>query len=69
MDFAVKNLTQRSQRKVAKHAKKKTILFRNIRMDFKIILEKDDDGWFAATCPALPGCISQGKIEEFFKLL
>jgi predicted RNase H-like HicB family nuclease len=33
-------------------------------MRFKIVLEKDEDGWFVATCPSLPGCISQGKSER-----
>ena len=33
-------------------------------MDFKVLLEKDEDGWYVATCPALPGCISQGKTKE-----
>lgn len=33
-------------------------------MDFKVILEKGEDGWYTATVPALPGCISQGKTEE-----
>lgn len=33
-------------------------------MKFKILLQKDEDGWYVATVPALPGCISQGKTEE-----
>jgi len=33
-------------------------------MKWKIELEKDEDGWFVATCPALPGCVSQGKTEK-----
>jgi predicted RNase H-like HicB family nuclease len=33
-------------------------------MDVKIILEKDEDGYFVATVPSLPGCISQGKTEK-----
>ena len=33
-------------------------------MKFKIVLEKDEDGWFVATCPSLPGCVSQGKTEK-----
>ena len=33
-------------------------------MKFKILLEKDEDGWYVATVPALPGCISQGKTED-----
>jgi predicted RNase H-like HicB family nuclease len=30
-------------------------------MKFKIIIEQDEDGFFIAECPNLPGCISQGK--------
>ena len=33
-------------------------------MEFKVLLEKDEDGVFVATVPSLPGCISQGKTEE-----
>jgi predicted RNase H-like HicB family nuclease len=33
-------------------------------MHFKIKLEKDEDGIYVATVPALPGCISQGKTEN-----
>lgn len=33
-------------------------------MDIKVLLEKDEDGWFIATVPSLPGCISQGKNEK-----
>ena len=33
-------------------------------MNFKVIVEKDEDGFFIATVPALPGCISQGKSEK-----
>lgn len=33
-------------------------------VNFKIVLEKDEDGWIVATCPSLPGCISQGKTEK-----
>lgn len=33
-------------------------------MDFKIIIEQDEDGWYVVSVPALPGCISQGKTEE-----
>jgi len=33
-------------------------------MKWKIELEKDEDGWYVATCPSLPGCISQGKTEK-----
>ena len=30
-------------------------------MTFHITLETAEDGWIVAECPALPGCISQGK--------
>jgi predicted RNase H-like HicB family nuclease len=30
-------------------------------MKYRTYLEQDEDGVFVATCPALPGCISQGK--------
>ncbi len=33
-------------------------------MKFKVVLEKDEDGYFTATVPSLPGCISQGKTER-----
>ncbi len=33
-------------------------------MKFKVLLEKQDDGWIVATVPSLPGCISQGRTQE-----
>ncbi|MFI3186990.1 MAG: type II toxin-antitoxin system HicB family antitoxin [Methylococcaceae bacterium] len=33
-------------------------------MIFHITLESAEDGWVVAECPALPGCISQGKDQE-----
>jgi len=30
-------------------------------MQFLVTLEKDEDGYIVAECPALPGCLSQGK--------
>jgi len=33
-------------------------------MNFKVRIEKDEDGFFVATVPALPGCISQGRSES-----
>ncbi len=30
---------------------------------FAIVLEEDEDGFIVASCPALPGCHSQGKSE------
>ena len=30
-------------------------------MRFRVLIETDEDGVFIATCPSLPGCVSQGK--------
>ena len=33
-------------------------------MIFHVTLEQAVDGWFMVECPALPGCVSQGRNEE-----
>lgn len=33
-------------------------------MLFHVNLERAEDGWIVAECPALPGCVSQGEDEE-----
>ncbi len=33
-------------------------------MKYRVNIEKDEDGVFIAKCPALPGCISQGKTRK-----
>ena len=33
-------------------------------MLFHVSLERAEDGWIVAECPALPGCVSQGRDEE-----
>ena len=33
-------------------------------MMFHVTLEQAEDGWIVAECPALPGCVSQGRNEE-----
>jgi antitoxin HicB len=33
-------------------------------LKFAITLEQDEDGFIVASCPALPGCHSQGRTEE-----
>ena len=30
-------------------------------MKYRVYLEPDEDGIFIATCPALPGCVSEGR--------
>lgn len=39
-------------------------LDRRQSMIFHVILESAEDGWIVAECPALPGCVSQGKDEK-----
>ncbi len=33
-------------------------------MKFRVLLERDEDGFYVAKVPVLPGCISQGKTRE-----
>jgi len=30
-------------------------------MNFKVTLDRDEDGMWIVECPAIPGCVSQGK--------
>ncbi len=32
-------------------------------MKFTITITRDEDGVYIAECPAIPGCVSQGKTE------
>jgi predicted RNase H-like HicB family nuclease len=33
-------------------------------MKLRVIIEQDEDGKFVATCPSLPGCVSEGDTRE-----
>ena len=33
-------------------------------MKYRVVIEKDEDDYFTISCPALPGCHSQGKTRE-----
>jgi len=33
-------------------------------MNYRILIEQDEDGIFVAECPSLPGCISQGNTRN-----
>ena len=33
-------------------------------MKFIITIEQDEDGMFIVECPAIPGCVSQGRTEQ-----
>ena len=34
------------------------------QMKYRVYLEPDEDGVFVASCPTLPGCISQGNTRS-----
>ena len=34
------------------------------KMKLRLLIEQDEDGVFVAQCPALPGCVSQGKTRD-----
>lgn len=33
-------------------------------MNYRVLIQPDEDGVHVAECPSLPGCISQGKTRE-----
>jgi predicted RNase H-like HicB family nuclease len=33
-------------------------------MRFQVILDRDEDGAWVVECPAIPGCVSQGRSRE-----
>lgn len=33
-------------------------------MKFHVTLDRDEDGVWVIECPAIPGCVSQGKTRE-----
>ncbi len=33
-------------------------------MKYKVEIERDEDGVFVVSCPALPGCVSQGETRD-----
>jgi predicted RNase H-like HicB family nuclease len=37
---------------------------RSIVMNYRVLIEQDEDGIFVAECPSLPGCISQGATRN-----
>lgn len=37
-------------------------------MKFRVLIEQDEDGGFVATCPTVPGCVSQGETREEAKV-
>lgn len=39
-----------------------------MKMIFRVIVEKDESGYYVGEVPALPGCLSQGKTIEELKV-
>jgi predicted RNase H-like HicB family nuclease len=35
----------------------------HMTMKFTVTLDRDEDGVWVAECPAIPGCVSQGKTK------
>ena len=33
-------------------------------MKFSVIIDRDEDGVWVVECPAIPGCVSQGRTKE-----
>ena len=33
-------------------------------MKYRVLIEQDEDGFFVAEVPALPGCVSQGETMD-----
>ncbi len=33
-------------------------------MKFLVTIARDEDGMYVAECPAIPGCVSQGRTQE-----
>ena len=33
-------------------------------MKYRVLVEQDEDGFFVADVPALPGCVSQGETRQ-----
>jgi predicted RNase H-like HicB family nuclease len=35
-----------------------------VGMKFNVTIDRDEDGVWIVECPAIPGCVSQGKTKE-----
>jgi antitoxin HicB len=38
--------------------------FARFTMRYRVIIEQDEDGFFVAECPSLPGCVRQGSTRQ-----
>ena len=53
-----------NSRRSRRHFQPVSLLSYNRRMQYRVLIEQDEDGIFIATVPSLPGCISQGATRE-----
>jgi predicted RNase H-like HicB family nuclease len=37
---------------------------KEIMMKFSVTVDRDEDGVWVVECPAIPGCVSQGKTKK-----
>jgi len=63
LGFTVHSLESTNGIKPIKRVNTSTNLVDGV-VKFAITLEQDEDGYIVASCPALPGCHSQGRTEE-----
>lgn len=35
-----------------------------VEREFSVVFQQEDDGWYSASVPALPGCGSQGRTKR-----
>jgi len=40
------------------------LIWLNLNMKYRVVIEVDEDGMYVVSVPSLPGCISQGKTRE-----
>jgi len=33
-------------------------------LNYKVVISEGEDGWYVVECPAIPGCVPQGKTVE-----
>ena len=38
--------------------------FKGLTMKLTVTLDRDEDGMWVVECPAIPGCVSQGKTKS-----
>lgn len=39
-------------------------MLREVRMQFQVNVDRDEDGVWIVECPAIPGCVTQGATRE-----